>query len=35
MHLKTDRLIIRDFEKKDAAGLYEFLAAPTCTLFSE
>ena len=33
MHLKTDRLIIRDYEKKDAAGLYEFLAHPPVHCF--
>ena len=33
MHLKTDRLIIRDFEKKDAAGLYEILAHPPVHCF--
>lgn len=33
MHLKTDRLIIRNYEKKDAAGLYEFLAHPPVHCF--
>lgn len=33
MHLKTDRLIIREYEKKDAAGLYEFLAHPPVHCF--
>lgn len=33
MHLKTDRLIIRDFEKKDAVGLYELLAHPPVHCF--
>lgn len=35
MHLKTDRLIIRDFEKKDAIGLYEFLAHPSVHCFMD
>lgn len=33
MHLETDRLIIRDFEKKDAPGLYEYLAHPPVHCF--
>ncbi|WPC41198.1 GNAT family protein [Clostridium sp. JS66] len=33
MYLKTDRLIIRDFDKKDAAGLYEFLEHPPVHCF--
>lgn len=33
MHLKTDRLIIRDFDKKDAAGLYEILEHPPVHCF--
>lgn len=33
MHLKTDRLIIRDFDKKDATGLYEFLEHPPVHCF--
>jgi Acetyltransferases, including N-acetylases of ribosomal proteins len=33
MYLKTDRLIIRDYEKKDAAGLYEILSHPPVHCF--
>ncbi|WP_238919116.1 GNAT family N-acetyltransferase [Clostridium sp. YIM B02555] len=33
MHLKTDRLIIRDFEKKDTEGLYEYLKNPPVHCF--
>ncbi len=33
MYLVTDRLIIRDFENKDAAGLYEYLAHPPVHCF--
>ena len=33
MNLKTDRLVIRNYEKKDAAGLYEFLAHPPVHCF--
>lgn len=33
MHIETSRLIIRNFEEKDAAGLYEYLAAPPVHCF--
>ncbi len=33
MHLKTERLIIRDYEKKDAAGLYDILSHPPVHCF--
>ena len=33
MHLKTERLVVRDFERKDAAGLYEYLAHPPVHCF--
>lgn len=33
MHIETDRMIIRDFEEKDVAGLYEYLAAPPVNCF--
>ncbi|MFT9076200.1 GNAT family N-acetyltransferase [Ethanoligenens sp.] len=33
MHLITDRLIIRGYERKDAAGLYELLAHPPVHCF--
>lgn len=33
MHLKTDRLIIRGYEKKDAAGLYGILSHPPVHCF--
>lgn len=33
MHLKTDRLIIRDYKKKDAVGLYEILSHPPVHCF--
>ncbi|MGC6175734.1 GNAT family N-acetyltransferase [Lacrimispora sp. 38-1] len=33
MHIETSRLIIRNFEEKDAAGLYEYLAAPPVYCF--
>jgi RimJ/RimL family protein N-acetyltransferase len=33
MHLRTDRLIIRDFEKKDAEGLFEILENPPVNCF--
>jgi len=33
MHLKTERLNIRDYGKKDAAGLYEILAHPPVHCF--
>jgi Acetyltransferases, including N-acetylases of ribosomal proteins len=33
MYLKTDRLIIRNYEKKDAAGLLEFLEHPPVHCF--
>ncbi|WFR59306.1 GNAT family N-acetyltransferase [Anaerocolumna sp. AGMB13025] len=33
MNLRTDRLIIRDFEKKDAAGLFEILKNPPVNCF--
>ncbi len=31
--IKTKRLIIRDFEEKDAAGLFQYLAAPSVNCF--
>lgn len=33
MYIETTRIIIRDFEEKDAAGLYEYLAAPPVNCF--
>ncbi len=33
MHIETSRLIIRNFEEKDAAGLYEYLAVPPVHCF--
>lgn len=33
MYLKTDRLSIRDYEKKDAVGLYEILSHPPVHCF--
>jgi [ribosomal protein S5]-alanine N-acetyltransferase len=33
MHLKTERLIIRDYKKDDAARLYEILAHPPVHCF--
>ncbi len=33
MYIETERLIIRKFEEKDAAGLYEYLAAPQVNCF--
>ena len=34
MYIKTTRIIIRDFEKEDAAGMYEYLAEPQVHCFS-
>lgn len=33
MYIETERLIIRDFKEKDAAGLYEYLATPPVHCF--
>ncbi|WP_312432600.1 GNAT family N-acetyltransferase [Lacrimispora sp.] len=33
MYIETARIIIRDFEEKDASGLYEYLAAPPVNCF--
>lgn len=33
MYLETERILIRDFEEKDAAGLYEYLAEPPVNCF--
>ncbi|WMJ85913.1 GNAT family N-acetyltransferase [Anaerocolumna sp. MB42-C2] len=33
MFIKTARILIRDFEEKDIAGLYEYLAAPSVNCF--
>lgn len=33
MYIETDRIILRDFEARDAAGLYEYLAAPPVNCF--
>lgn len=33
MYIETARIIIRDFEEKDAAGLYEYLAEPPVNCF--
>lgn len=33
MHIETKRLIIREFEEKDAAGLYKYLAEPSVNCF--
>lgn len=35
MNIETDRLVIREFEDKDAEGLYQYLSNPPVNCFKE